>query len=399
MSAANEQRKPRTLYRHAVAAAASNSVVAPDASQPVASQGNQQSIQPQVAPPQISDQQREINARTEKGKFILDALTPAKRLAVDKILKSIDLKTSCAPEIVGELVNDASRVKERGDPGFLADIPCTVDIYNVPKQVETFQLGKLLSKIDPEMDIAALVSSTQFYPPTPQSPDVQQIRLHDVCLTQAAIDWIEGRRETNDPLVDNFELYKLESPFHEDGHEPPGKLTVMSNKVLSAALEIGEIVGISVFKQERWLRNKMNNSLEGVALRNKIRATHIQRAILKPGARPVSQPIGKARITVRVDDESIAETLSLHSPGASVGVGKLLHTTVALRLLRKQDDLAAGHDQRISDARKSMRELAETFDPPRIVRELEIYLEVDTDMRNKSLSAIRLTFIADIGAT
>ncbi len=62
--------------------------------------------------------------------MILDALTPAKRLAVDKTLKSIDLKTSCAPEIVGELVDDASRVKERGDPGFLADIPCTVDIYN-----------------------------------------------------------------------------------------------------------------------------------------------------------------------------------------------------------------------------------------------------------------------------
>ncbi len=97
----------------------------------------------------------------------------------------------------------------------------------------------------------------------------------------------------------------------------------------------------------------MNNSLEGVALRNKIRATHIQRAILKPGARPVSQPIGKARITVRVDDESIAETLSLYSPGASVGVGKLLHTTVALRLLRKQDDLAAG--QRVTTNESVMR--------------------------------------------
>jgi hypothetical protein len=73
----------------------------------------------------------------------------------------------------------------------------------------------------------------------------------------------------------------------------------------------------------------------------------------------------------------------------------LLHTTVALRLLRK---LAAGHDQRISEARKSMRELAETFDPHRVVRELEICLEVETNMRNKSLGVVRSTFIADVGA-
>ncbi len=65
MSASHEQRKPRILMLHAVAA--SNSV-APDAAQQVARHGNQQSVQPQAAPLQISNQQREINVRTEKEK-------------------------------------------------------------------------------------------------------------------------------------------------------------------------------------------------------------------------------------------------------------------------------------------------------------------------------------------
>ena len=112
MSAANEQKHRRTLLRNASVVAsnpAPNSQGAKDGNQP-------SSAQPQVAQLQISDQQREINARTAQGKLLYDALSPAKKIELDRILQSVDLKRADIPEIFGHLTV-TSTVKERGKPG------------------------------------------------------------------------------------------------------------------------------------------------------------------------------------------------------------------------------------------------------------------------------------------
>ena len=117
--------------------------------------------QPQAAQP-ISDQQREINARTAQGKLLYDTLSPAKKIELDRILQSsADLKRVDIPEIFGHLT-EASMVKERGEPGIYHEgNEYTLDVQNVPAGVDTVILGTMLRKVDPHtvVDLEADVSS------------------------------------------------------------------------------------------------------------------------------------------------------------------------------------------------------------------------------------------------
>ena len=128
---------------------------------------------------QISDQQREINARKEKGKLLFETLPPAKKSEFDRILQSVGLKRADMPDIFGHLTAMASTVKERADPGsFHEGNDHTVNVFKVPAGADTVKIGRMLAKIDSEMDISAMVDSAQFFP-APNST-YKQIKLHSV---------------------------------------------------------------------------------------------------------------------------------------------------------------------------------------------------------------------------
>jgi hypothetical protein len=269
-----------------------------------------------------------------------------------------------------------------------------VDVQNVPAGVDTVILGTMLRKVDPAMEISAIVDSAQFYPIA--NSTYQQIKLHSVRFTKCALDWVEGRRDTGDPAVDGFQIYRVDGPVQ------PARLTVVPNKTLSALFEIGEAAGLGHFQLERMLRHSFNASLENTPLRNKVKAVQILRTTRGNPAvstRPSPQPIGKAECRVMVEDKTIAEQLLLHTPGLSVGAGNSLRTTIALRLLRDQETIAADHEGRVRELRTTIIEQAQAFEPARIVRVLEVQLEfvLPPELRTKSVGEITAKMISAFG--
>ena len=310
---------------------------------------------------------------------------------INALLKSVQKTPEDAPLIIGCLL-DKSTTKMRGDDGFKEGImEQTVEIHNFPANGNAETLNKFLRTIDPEIKALELACNARFTNAL-ELPGLQgrsrfvKITLFGMVPTTRFINWVEGKMDTTNPLIDNLVFHRNFMIEDEIQEKVYGKLLADNRgKPMRFLFDLLKLCDIPRRRAEYLLKSEMLRSLESSPLQGKIAAVHLEEVWTRAQPNevrktfPIHYSDPKSRMRVFLEDARAAAVLNELDVRPSIRLDEgpaALTIEVSLQLLVPRAVLKSNRQAFLAEkGERALARAAETV-PMRKVRQIDLNMQI-----------------------